>query len=280
MIKTVLVCTDGSAHGEAATQYGIFFAKALPAALAGLHVLDSRMLEGPLMADISGWIGAQPYGAQLQQFRELLQSRGESVIGTFNAACESAGVRCESWIKMGHPARVILEEEARTELLIIGQKGEHADLGGDLMGSCADRIARNSVKPCLVVPATFQPVGRILAAYDGSGHASQGLHEAVELASALGVELLIACIAEHGHRQDYDQVAADGRKLAAAHGCQARTVVLDGVPAEVIGTIAAEESCDLIVVGAHGHGRIREMFIGSTTTQLIARSERPVLIVR
>lgn len=280
MIKTILVCTDGSPHGDAATQYGIFLARALPANLMGLHVLDSRMLEGPLMADISGWIGAQPYGAQLQQFRDLLQKRGDSVIENFNAACREAGVASESWIRMGHPARVILEEEAKTELTIIGQKGEHSDLSGDMMGSTADRIARSSVKPCLVVPAAFQPITRILAAYDGSGHASQGLHEAVEMATAMAVDLLIVSIAEHDRREELDQVAADGKKLAAAHGCEARTLVRAGAPAEVLGAVAEEENCDLIVVGAHGHGRIREMLIGSTTTQLIARSDRPVLVVR
>ena len=280
MIKNILVCTDGSNFSDVATRYGLFLTRALKASLDGLHVLDSRMLEGPLMADISGWIGAQPYGAQLQQFRELLQQRGETIVETFSQACEDAGVAGGCQIKMGHPSRVILEEEAKTELVIIGQKGEHADLGGDLMGSNADRIARNSVKPCLIVSGTFRPIKRILAAYDGSGHASEALHEAVELAMALEVELLIATVAEHGNRSDWDTVSADGQKLARAHDCDARAVVLDGVPEDVLDTVAVEEACDLIVVGAHGHGRIREMFIGSTTTQLIARSELPVLIVR
>ena len=280
MIKKILVSIDGSKHTDAATQYGIFLAKNLDAALTAIHVMDTRMLEGPLMADVSGWIGAQPYGAQLQQFRELLQQRGESVVQSFKSACDRAGMDHEVETKMGHPSRVILDEEIKTELVIIGQKGEHAVFGGDLIGSNTERIARNSIKPCLVVPEAFQPVSRILAAYDGSGHASQALHEAIELALTLAVELVIVTVSERGHRHDIDQTSADGIKLAEAHKCDARALVLDGVPENIILDQAKQQHCDLIAAGAHGHGRIREMFIGSTTTRLLARSALPVLIVR
>ncbi|CAM5197802.1 universal stress protein [Oligella ureolytica] len=34
----------------------------------------------------------------------------------------------------------------------------------------------------------------------------------------------------------------------------------------------------LLVVGAYGHSRIRQFFIGSSTTKLIARSKKPILL--
>ena len=43
---------------------------------------------------------------------------------------------------------------------------------------------------------------------------------------------------------------------------------------------ATASACDLLVVGAYGHSRIREMILGSTTTQLIAKSQIPVLLLR
>lgn len=98
------------------------------------------MLEGPLMADVSGWVGAQPYGSQLQQFRDLMEKKGETVIQAFNSRCKEAGVTAESWIKMGHPPKIILEEEAHAELLIMGQKGEHAEWIGEMTGSTVERV--------------------------------------------------------------------------------------------------------------------------------------------
>jgi nucleotide-binding universal stress UspA family protein len=280
MIKTILVCTDGSAHGDVATRYGIHLAKGLEARLMGMHVLDSRMLEGPLMADISGWIGAQPYGAQLQQFRELMQQKGEAVLQAFAEQCQDEGLTSDHWICMGHPSRVILEEEGKAELLILGRKGEHADLVGDMVGSTADRVSRNSVNPCLVVGANYAPITRILAAYDGSGQASQGLHEAVELAETLQIPLHVITIAESVQESDAASIMADAARLAEAHGIHPECAIREGEPHEAIREYAERQDCDLIVVGAHGHRRIREMFLGSTTSQLISDSDLPVLLVR
>jgi nucleotide-binding universal stress UspA family protein len=279
MIKSILVCTDGSEYGNVACDYGLFLAKQCQAELAGLHVLDSRMLEGPLMADISGWVGAQPYGAQLQQFRELLQQRGEAVAEAFGQRCRDQGIEAVAATKMGHPARAILDEEARTELLVLGQRGEHAELLEGMMGSNVERVVRHAETPCLVTPAAFHPVRRILSAYDGSGHAGKGLHEASELAAALNVELIVLTVGEPGSQRDSGRTAADGVHLAEVHGCRARPVVVEGNPEEAVLAQAHTEHCDLIVVGAYGHGRIREMFIGSTTNRLVSESDLPVMLV-
>lgn len=280
MIKSILVCMDGSPHGDAACELALYLTSRLQARLLGLHVLDSRMLEGPLMADLSGWIGAQPYGAQLQQFRELMEQKGQAVVRTFDDRCARAGVQAESWLKMGHPARVILEEEARAELVIMGQRGEHADWMGDLMGSTAERVIRHSVKPCLIVPDTFKPFTRVLAAYDGSLHASQALREAAELAVALDLEIVALTVAEGGDRAKAESVSKDAMALISAHGARARAQIGAGRSAEAILECAQKEACDLIVVGAYGHSRVREMILGSTTTTLVTRSPLPVMLVR
>lgn len=279
MIKTLMVCTDGSDYGNVACAYGLHLARQCKAHLAALHVLDSRMLEGPLMADISGWIGAQPYGAQVQQFRELLQQRGEAVVAAFDQLCEAAGLEAEADIRMGHPARVILESEARTELLIMGQKGEHAGLIGDMMGSNVERVARHATTPCLITPATFKPITKIVAAYDGSGHGAKALHEAVELATALDIEILILTVTESRDPEEAAQVAADGLKMAEAHRGKASAAAVEGEATEAILRETQARGGDLIAVGAYGHARIREMFIGSTTNQLISESDVPVLLV-
>ncbi len=281
MIKSILVCTDGSEYGDVAAEYAIFLTQHLKARLLGLHVLDSRMLEGPLMADISGWIGAQPYGDQLRQFRTLMEEKGSAVIQAFNARCAEAGVTPESWLKMGHPPRIILEEEVRAELLILGQKGEHAEWIGELTGSNTERIVRHSVKPCLITPATFTPITRILAAYDGSAHASQALHEATELAQALHVELLVVTIAEGEARAYADQIGQDAVEMVKAHDYSAESIILNqSQAAQAILDTARDRKCDLIVVGAYGHSRIREMIVGSTTTFIITHSHVPMMLVR
>ncbi len=281
MIKSILVCTDGSEHGQVACEYGLDLARKLKGQLSLLHALDSRMLEGPLMADISGWVGAQPFGNQLRQFRDLLQERGDATLKAATAQCEAAGLTpASAEMKMGHPVQVILDAEANVELVVLGQKGEHADFVGEMMGSTVEQVVRHSAKPCLVTPGAFKAPTKILCAFDGSGHAGRALHEAIELALALQVPLSILTVAEDKDFEKANELTKDGLKLAQAHNCPAAHLVAKGPPYLAILDVAEKHGFDLIVMGAYGHGRIREMILGSTTTQLVKKSTVPVLLVR
>ncbi len=281
MMKSILVCTDGSRHGDTACDYAIALARNLKAQLTGVHVLDSRMLEGPLMADISGWIGAQPYGSQLQQFREMLEQKGNVIIEAFNDRCAKAGLDAEGVIRMGHPSRVLIEEETRAEMIILGQRGNHADLVGEALGSTAERVVRHSIKPCMVTPSSFREINKIMAAYDGSPHASQALHEAIELAQALQAELIILTVAEQDDAERMNEISREGMRLAEAHECRAVNLVSEDTrSSRAVIDNANEQGCDLIVMGAYGHSRIREMILGSTTTYVMTHADVPVMLVR
>lgn len=280
MIKSLMVFTDGSDGDTVACRYALFLAKRLNAKLTGCHILDSRMLEGPLMADISGWIGAQPFSGQLTQFRDLMQQKGEAVLAALASMAEEEGIDMELSLKMGHPPRIILQEELRTEMIILGQRGEHAEMTGDFIGSTVERIARQSRKPCFITPATFTPIDKILCAFDGSAHSGKALREAIELALALQAPLIILSVADNHNLREAREMAESGIEIARAHECAAATLVIEGRTDQVVTMKAEELGCDLIVVGAYGHSRIREAMLGSTTTSLITRAKKPILLVR
>jgi len=281
MIKSILVCTDGSSHGENATRYGIYFARRLKAGLSALHVLDSRMLEGPMMANVAGWIGAEPFSDPLTHFRAIMQEKGDAIMTAFKDTCEKEGItEVNAKVKWGHPAKVILQEEVQAEMTILGQDGEHDEITGEWTGSTVDRVVRHSVKPCLVVPETFAPVEKIMIAYDGSPHASRALHEAIELALELSSPLIICTVVEGGDHNRAMAQADTAMRLARAHECAAAYLIVEGKAAEVIMEKARELNCGLLVAGAHGHSRIRDMIIGGTATHLLNHSTLPLLLVR
>ena len=280
MIKSLMVFTDGSENAAVAGRYGMALATGLRARLIGCHVLDIRTLEGPLMADVSGWLGAQPYSGQVAQFRTLLEHRAEALLAAFQKDCTEAGLDAEITLRTGYPARMILDEEARAELIILGQRGEHAEQSGEMIGSTVERVIRHSIKPCLVTPTTFRPIQKILVAFDGSDVSSKALREAIELALALHLPLVLLTVAEENAQERARAIAEEGMQLVRAHECAAAHLVVSGRADQVILTQAEELGCDLIVVGAYGHSRIREMILGSTTQNLVARSHTPVLLVR
>ena len=53
-----------------------------------------------------------------------------------------------------------------------------------------------------------------------------------------------------------------------------------GQPAEVIGKMADELQCDLIIMGAHGRGVLASMVMGSVATRVLHLANCPVLLVK
>ena len=69
------------------------------------------------------------------------------------------------------------------------------------------------------------------------------------------------------------------RTLSAA-GYQVTVAIEDGEPDEVIASRVKADGIDLLVMGAYGHSRIRNLIVGSTTTALIQSCAIPVLVIR
>ena len=53
-----------------------------------------------------------------------------------------------------------------------------------------------------------------------------------------------------------------------------------GNPKDVIPAIVAEEKCDMLVMGAHGHSFLKDLFLGTTVESVRHKVKVPVLIVR
>lgn len=280
MKKTMMVCTDGSAYADTACEYAVALAGPVGARLTGLHVMDSRVLEGPLMADISGWIGASPYAAQLPQFSELLQQKSASIMDAFRDRCDKAGCESETLVKTGHPAREILDEAATVDWLVLGQKGEHGEFVGEALGSIAERIVRHAPRSCLVCPELYRGIRRILVAYDASAHAEQALEQAITWARALSAELTVLSVEEGDAARDAAACAKGGAGKAKDLGIAARALNADGKAGPVILDQAGQWDADLIVIGAFGHSRIREFILGSAAAHVLTHASVPVLMVR
>lgn len=279
-MQHILVGTDGSDYSKTACEYAFYFATLMNARVSGIHVLDSRMLEAPVMGDNAGWIGAETFVTQLHLFREITEKRGNAIADAFVKLAEAKQQDAPIRLCMGHPPSVILDEESTADLLIIGQKGEDAAWIGPMIGSTAERVARHSKKPCMVTPAAFKSVKRILAAYDGSDHAREALIMAAETAQTNHLELMMISVADGVNGEHNQRIADEGLALIQSYGITANVITEEGDARERILAAVDEYDCDLLVVGAYGHSRIREMILGSTTTQLIAKAHIPVLLLR
>ena len=70
------------------------------------------------------------------------------------------------------------------------------------------------------------------------------------------------------------------RKFTAKHDLATNFVSKVGHAPEVIAKVADKGKHDLIIMGSHGHGNLMNLITGSVTTQVMARTKMPVLLVR
>lgn len=69
-----------------------------------------------------------------------------------------------------------LEEiEPRCEIVVIGERGEHAEVAKSHLGTNLERVIRTAVRPLLVTERLFRPLHRFLIAYDGGPSVTKAL---------------------------------------------------------------------------------------------------------
>ncbi len=70
------------------------------------------------------------------------------------------------------------------------------------------------------------------------------------------------------------------RTFFGKHGIQVEFAGLSGHAGETIAKLADEGSFDLLMMGSHGHGQLRNLVMGSVATRVVAACRMPVLLVR
>jgi nucleotide-binding universal stress UspA family protein len=125
---------------------------------------------------------------------------------------------------------------------------------------------------------------KILFPTDFSDHAS-AVVPILEGIEGLGKVILLHVVTRGETKEEIDismetaqqrlEAIAEGLKRA---GKEAEVVVHLGSPTDEIIHLAENEDVSLIVMGRHGHGRVREMVLGSTAYMVAKRAKRPVLI--
>ena len=280
MIKSILIPTDGSDYGKTAIAYGVSIARKLNAQLTGLHVVDVRLMQGPIFTDISGSIGLPPYQEFLPVIESGLDAKAESILVEFRAQCSAAGVHPETKKVAGVIDETIIEEGRRCcDWVLLAQRGEHFHLGsGAVLGSTAQSVVRLSGKPVLVTPEKFREIKTMGLAFDGSAPACKALKLAAELSEQAGWPLSVVIIAD-------DQVLGEKRAQKAGEflsplKIDSTVIVRKGKEDKELLRFIQEGSVDLLVMGAYGHNRLRELLVGSTTSVVIRKSTIPVLLTR
>jgi nucleotide-binding universal stress UspA family protein len=236
-------------------------------------------MRGPVFSDISGSIGLPPYQEFLPVIEAGLDGRAETVLKAFRERCEAAGLHPETIKAVGVIDETIIEEGKKTDWIMLAQRGENFHLAkGGILGSTAELVVRNSGKPVMVTPKTYQNIESMALAYDGSPPAHNALKLAVNLSEKAAWPLTIICITDNQAVADRLHEKIEATLEPFQIDCE--TIVIRGKESRELIKFIEEDSVELLVMGAYGHNRLRQLLVGSTTSDVIRRTKIPVLLTR
>ena len=284
LIKTdgqVLAALDRSTYADSVADHAGWAAARAGAPLVLLHALDRDGAGSS--RDLSGNLAFGSQEALLEQLAaidaeraKLAQEQGRILLAHADAhVAERFDLQAETRLRHGALVDTLLDAEKDVRLFVIGKRGEHADFAKGHLGSNLERVVRAVHRPVLVASRAFRPVQRFMIAFDGSATTRKCVDTVVAsplLKGLPGVLLAVGDSAPAG----MDEAAG---KLRGA-GFQVQTRVAPGTPDAVIAAQVAEHGIDLLVMGAYGHSKIRQLIVGSTTTQVLRSCTIPVLLLR
>lgn len=277
MIKHILVPTDGSEQAVRGVRYAVAVAKRYGATLHGLHVIDLKLLEGPILRDVSASLGTAPYANYEGNISMILEERGKLALQVCQRLCEEAGVEVKTDNLTGLVSRTILEKSELADLVIMGRSGEHSEWLEGLLGSTTESVVRRTRRPVLLTGRENPGRERFLIAYDGSSHAKHALQVAVEVSTGWEAPLDVLVV---GSGSKGESIVNEARGYLNAHSLEIRYVLREGDPSEVIVSYADECKADLLVMGAYGHTKVRALVVGSTTAYAMNHAPCPLLLTR
>jgi nucleotide-binding universal stress UspA family protein len=279
--KDVVLALDTAAPARARIELAAALAQRCDAHLVGLHtalaagsarshgyfeVFDRSILE-PLY----------------REFGERMQAEADQTRQLFEAIAGRMGVSAEWRLGLGYPSQTAALHGRYADLIVLGQL-DPDDLQAPLSRPRPEEVALAAGRPVLVVPyaGSWDMVGRrVLAAWDASREATRAINDALPLLQAAEAVTVLAVDPASGPAGHGEMPGADIALHLARHRVKAKieSAVSAGVAiGDVLLSRAADLGADLLVMGAYGHSRMRELMLGGATRTVIESMTLPVLM--
>jgi nucleotide-binding universal stress UspA family protein len=267
-IKYILVQVDELPASPNRLQLAIHLAHRLDARLIGAFLMPTPDLVA--LADSSAAVVAlaatmdrlkQEARAAEANFTELL--RNHDVQGEWRSASGLAAPQIPRWANA-------------VDLVVLGQTDP------DNPGwEAPETIILSCGRPVLVVPyaGRFDRVGEsVLIAWNGSRESSRAMHDALPLMARSSAATALSV---NPGPTESAALTGDVVLHLARHGLQTKAELVETkelAASDVVLSRVADLGADLVVMGAYGHSRLREMILGGMTREILRHMTVPVLM--
>jgi nucleotide-binding universal stress UspA family protein len=275
-LKDILIHVDADKTMASRGRLAIDLARRHDAHLTGLCLAVDPVIP----AAILGMVPTELF----ERLHKESVERAKRAAADFRATAERAGLAGDCRVVEcldGEIADALSLHARHADLMILGQGSPEAV---SLVPALAADVALSCGRPTIVAPyvANATTLGeQVLVAWDGSREAARAVNDALPiLERATSVTVLSV---------NPPQTGDDTRRLAGAdialhlarHGVKAEVasrVISEISVGDALLNEIADKGIDLLVMGAYGHSRLRELVLGGATRQILGSMTVPVLI--
>jgi len=207
--------------------------------------------------------------------RRHVDTRAAKARAAFSEVCAGADVKAVWRDTTGRETDVVASAGRLTDLIIIGRPDAETETP---LAATLDAALFDTGRPVLVAPPAVPPsIGaRAVLAWNGSAQAARVVAGALpilrkaeqvtvvtvgEIGRSPSATDLVAYLGRHDVRATHEAIAADHGPVGAALLKHAKQI-----------------QADLLIMGAYGHSRLREMILGGATRDVLGVSDLPLLM--
>ncbi len=279
-IRVVLGLIDGGPAAEAAAGAALAVADAFGAHLQLLHVRPDPESLVPM-------IGEGMSGVMLDQMVEGFRAESVTRAAAARRLYEALSARRSSGAGESKATIAFREEEGREDeiaaklarlhdLTVLARSDRQS---GAPSAVTLETVLLHSGRPGLVAPG--EPGGaigrKIALAWNGKMQAARALASSLPFLAKAETVAVLTAVEPHTSGRPAEVV-----RYLSWHGIHAEAVEVAASGSGKVGQILLEQvaqiGADLLVMGAYGHSRLKEMILGGATREVLGHAPLPILM--
>ena len=284
-MQHVIACIDGSDISSAVCEAAIWAAQRMNMPLTFVHILENH----PMVAseDLSGAIGLGSQELLLAQLTEKDEKRNRQELEFGWVMLEKSREQAladglvDVRIRQRHgdvlEALQELQEEAR--IFVLGRSGEGHDSTKPVLGAHLENALRSIQRPLLVTTAEFSAPSNFMVAYDGRETMDKAVQRTASSPLLQGIPCHLIMVVNELSVEKQTQLDR-AKAVLQAEGFEVQASLIGGEVQSALADYQTIHGIQLLAMGAYGHSRVRQFFVGSNTSRMIAAARTPLLILK
>jgi nucleotide-binding universal stress UspA family protein len=274
-IKDIVVHVDDSRNHEERLKVAMELAGRFDAHLTGVYVKTPAYLPAYVAAQVGPDI--------IEMQAKAASEAAAKAAGHFDEATKKAGISAEIRIGEGPMDEVLAVHARYGDLCVVGQTDPDGDSPADDV-DVPGHVVLFSGRPVLIVPyaGKFSGIGkRVLVAWNGSREAARAVNDALPFLEQATQVTVLAVNPKETRDPLGDLPGADISLHFARHGVkvEAAQIIADDIQVgDMLLSRISDGGYDLVVMGAYGRSRLRELVMGGASRHIMHHMTVPIFM--